>query len=321
MKYVLFVLFVCISVLGVSKHAFGDTVHILVDTSKSMKGPDLEHAWRATQRLAAMLEDRAEVLVFRFSGVRRRGRCELTMKPLSPNATQPPSVRGCSPLAQALAKATDQISSAGQKKIVVAITRASDSRRSDLLEAVTRARDRDVRVVLVGTVRGSESSILREATSLVGLKMLWRKGFFPARGYPDVYRIALAPYLSPLPRQVVKRKPVVVQSAPVRVAQPEPVVIAAPLKPRPASRSKIWPWVVMGVGAGVAGVGGYLGYSASSEFEDFRTKPMTDSNYVETRDSIDRRWIAADVLFGVSAVAIGAGLAWLLWPEGNGEQQ
>ena len=77
----------------------------------------------------------------------------------------------------------------------------------------------------------------------------------------------------------------------------------------------MWPWLLVGVGAASAGVGAYLGYSAQSDYDGFRTKPMTDSNYIDMRNSIDRRWIGADVLYAVSLVATSAGVAWLLWPD------
>ena len=102
------------------------------------------------------------------------------------------------------------------------------------------------------------------------------------------------------------------------------VGVATRAKPVAASGtgriSRNWAWAVIGLGAITTGAGGYLGYSAKEDFRNFKTKPMYSPGYTSERDNINRKWITADVLYGVSAVVISAGITWLLWPESDDEE-
>jgi tetratricopeptide (TPR) repeat protein len=83
----------------------------------------------------------------------------------------------------------------------------------------------------------------------------------------------------------------------------------------PPPRRRIWTWVALaGAGATLAAAAG-IGLSARSEFEEFQeTKDL--ERYLELKQSIEKKALAANVLYGVSgAFAVTAGI--LFFTEGR----
>ena len=312
---------VLLALLLWSSGASGSTMHILVDTTGSLGGGRLATAWEAAQYFERQVSGKVDTTFWEFYGVAAHGECELRMQAIQPEERARSPQGTCTPAAYAVAKARQALARVKGPRLLIVITDGFDNSKTNLEDEVRQALDEGIHVVLVGFMAGVNSWVLGPITKLTGVEPPWEKwvNYLPADRYREVYKLAVSPY-------VPKEALAVEQTGQREQAVPPPRLenieltqhsfVAPPVvQVEKKRRRKVLPWVLMGVGVAAAGIGGVLGYSAQADYEDFRTMPMTDSSYLETRDSIDRQWIAADVLYGVSVLTGGAGLTWLLWSE------
>lgn len=102
------------------------------------------------------------------------------------------------------------------------------------------------------------------------------------------------------------RAPVV--APPPVVAAPPVVVVRAPMTPPPpaaAPSRPVWPWVVLGAGAGAGIAGVVLLATATDPGADPDVR--TEAQYMDATAGLETRRIAAGVLLGVGGAAVVAG--------------
>jgi hypothetical protein len=96
--------------------------------------------------------------------------------------------------------------------------------------------------------------------------------------------------------------------------EPKPAPAAQAEAPRePASGFNYVPWLSIGTGVAALAVGTGLGLSARAARDSAASMPHTSAEIEDLRSRAVGHGLAADILFGVSALAIGLGIALLLF--------
>lgn len=105
-----------------------------------------------------------------------------------------------------------------------------------------------------------------------------------------------------------------------------PPVIVTPVKnhppginggPPPPPRKLVWTWVAVGIGGAAVAGAGACAYLASAAKNDFDKEPFADKAN-DLKSEIETKALAANILFGVGAAGLVAGLI-LFFTEGSSE--
>lgn len=128
--------------------------------------------------------------------------------------------------------------------------------------------------------------------------------YLATEGTDDADASAARARLAVLDRRIEERR-----ALEARAAEREARAVPAPASPPPPREVAIAPWIVAGGGALVILVGGVLGGLMLERSGAAQNAPI-QTDAVAAQSQAESFAIAADVLYGIGALAIGVGVVW-----------